>query len=412
MSKKLILIALTPFLFAGCHKKRAEEEKIARIDLVDSYKTVRKVNLSEIAQSIEYIPLGGDSSIIIDEIRSPEENIKFSDNMILVRDTSDEVFLFDASGNFLNKIGNKGRGPGEYTNLENIALLHDKNLVVLYDIYPKKVMFFTEKGALVKDLPVDLWSLGLVSNGTDLIFVNTLGTRQYSDFYGLTVMDTNGKILKRLLNKPEEEKLSENENFRLAGFKGNGYWLDGDFHYFENSTYSKSKIWKINDNYELQGKYEINIGEEGKMPLRMQTEGKILDLARLIKYNTIESLVESSNHIFARIYYAKDKRLNHVFYDKSKKSAVSVRFDKINRKGINFAFYNDLDGGLPFWPTGKISDNKFYMLTYGYRLKEYMEGRSPASELIGDKYKERFLALTENTEIKDNPILMVVTLKN
>ena len=67
-----------------------------------------------------------------------------------------------------------------------------------------------------------------------------------------------------------------------------------------------------------------------------------------------------------------EKRIHNIYYDKTTEQSSCVEFKRPSGRGIHFSFNNDIDGGIPFWPMGMASDNKVFMLTYGYEIKDYL----------------------------------------
>ena len=87
-----------------------------RINIYDQRDHYEKVNLSEVADSIVYIPLETtDSCLLSDELQ-----IFYGKDAIFVGDQKNERFYrFDKHGSFLNTIGQKGEGPADYTSALN-----------------------------------------------------------------------------------------------------------------------------------------------------------------------------------------------------------------------------------------------------------------------------------------------------
>tara|TARA_B100000809_G_scaffold253315_1_gene289200 strand:- start:2366 stop:2698 length:333 start_codon:yes stop_codon:yes gene_type:complete len=74
------------------------------IDLTQTFKNKNKINLSEVAINIEYIPLQTDTANLISDIRTPHKNVELFKNNILINDLG-QLYLFNKKGSFLNKIG-------------------------------------------------------------------------------------------------------------------------------------------------------------------------------------------------------------------------------------------------------------------------------------------------------------------
>lgn len=75
-------------------------------------------------------------------------------------------------------------------------------------------------------------------------------------------------------------------------------------------------------------------------------------------------------------------------------------------------FVNDWDGGIDFWPTGQLNDNQVFMPITPLQFKKLVSEEAVKTEDI--KYpekKSKLLKLISSLDETDNPILMVVTLK-
>jgi hypothetical protein len=83
-----------------------------------------------------------------------------------------------------------------------------------------------------------------------------------------------------------------------------------------------------------------------------------------------------------------------------------------NRIGKYFSFNNDIDGGLPFWPDGIISEDKVFSLIYAYDLKKHINEQKNRIGKSNTIHNEKIQKLINNANLIDNPIIMIVTLKN
>jgi hypothetical protein len=98
--------------------------------------------------------------------------------------------------------------------------------------------------------------------------------------------------------------------------------------------------------------------------------------------------------------------MKYIIYNKSTKVVINV-FEKT----INLV--NNIDGGLPFWPDGQLSDGRLYMLMDVGDLKNHIE----AGKIISTRLKVPYI-ISDNlknivslSKLNDNPILMIITLK-
>ena len=175
--------------------------------------------------------------------------------------------------------------------------------------------------------------------------------------------------------------------------------------YWENNY---DTIWRITNDFKAIPKYFINIGEK-KIPIENATSKNVFNFKYFSKFDKITELYETKNHLFIRAFF--NKKLNDIYYDKKMNISKSVKFSKPFGKGSHFSFYNDIDGGLPFWPMGNVSDNKLFMLVFGYEMRDYIARKGKDFDALDKNGREKLLKLVEKSKISDNPILMVVTLK-
>lgn len=109
---KATFIAITMLLLAGCQEKH---ETSGMVEIHPDKFVDTQLKLSDIAEELEYIQL--DTARIV----NPRWQIKMTDQYIFVA-ARDELLQYDRKGKFIQTIGTKGQGPGEFTSCTNIAL--------------------------------------------------------------------------------------------------------------------------------------------------------------------------------------------------------------------------------------------------------------------------------------------------
>ena len=65
-------------------------------------------------------------------------------------DGENNLVNYNNRGGFISKIGNVGRGPGEYPSIENFALLSTDNLIAIHSMYLRKALIYNYNGVLKK----------------------------------------------------------------------------------------------------------------------------------------------------------------------------------------------------------------------------------------------------------------------
>lgn len=127
--------------------KNTTEETEIGIELPDKENLV---NLSEIVDSVSFVPLATNDSCRIGSV----DKLIVMDKCFIVVDKSSaaSVFVFDKSGRFLNKIGDRGHSNKEYLRLEDVAV--NGNKVYILDSKGKKVICYDISGKYIENYPL------------------------------------------------------------------------------------------------------------------------------------------------------------------------------------------------------------------------------------------------------------------
>lgn len=122
-------------LIACTNEKNQELETIA----VSAAKT-SEINISEIAESVQMIPLETNDSCLISYISS----IDICNNYIFINSGGRSIIQFDTNGNYIRQIGRQGKGPAEYLYPGNITC--DINNQKIYISDYRQIHCFDFKG--------------------------------------------------------------------------------------------------------------------------------------------------------------------------------------------------------------------------------------------------------------------------
>lgn len=169
----------------GCN--RSHESNILEIDVNFS----KNDNLpNEVISGVDYIPLEtNDESLIgrISKILVTDERIYILDAMM-----SRALFVFDNHGNFLFKIKRIGKGPGEYTELNDFTLFQDKIILLAF----KSVLFFNTDGKFLFSEEIETIADNIIvkSEAEVYLFQNYFLDR--SNFVDKHIIKTNLKFTK------------------------------------------------------------------------------------------------------------------------------------------------------------------------------------------------------------------------
>ncbi len=398
--KGLMFFIIISFVAVSCNEKSREKEDIKEINITGAYDRDDKVLLSEVADSISYIPLETDSSCFIGKIRDPDKNIQFADDRFFISDGND-LFSFENSGKFLFKIGRQGKGPGEYYRIDNFTILNKQKLVLIYSAALQKLLIYTFDNRHVNSIKIDFLPFQLSSLQDEyIVFGSGKGRRDLTDYYTLSILNIKGEPVSKLIYRDWEKEIEKRDKLGL-------FYVAHFYNYYDTLSYWEyqyNKIWRITGKEHAYQEYYINLGPD-IFPREYLLEsanklgkgdGNFADLWRF---------TETNRYFFFRVGYKR--YLKHILFDKKSKELFNVHHID---NGHKFEFVNDIDGGMTFWPEGLVFGNRVFSIVYGYEvyqkiLKNKYEVKQPGEY---NNLKE----IVQNSSIMDNPILMVVHLKN
>ncbi|MBR5855665.1 MAG: 6-bladed beta-propeller [Bacteroidales bacterium] len=330
------------FIFCGCQNKNADAINVIPLKDALVLSNSEEILLSKYASDIDYIALAADSSVML----PGPESLKLravGDDILLCREMmsskSPACFRFSSDGVFLNGIGTTGNGPGEYARLMNdISLsVHQKEQIDVFD--GGKLITFDLEG-------------------------NCISEKRKSEF-----TDEEREIYAIGKNKPNIYSYYKIPSITNVG-SDTVRSINGEVRYIFDF-----------------GNYSATLPKDRKVMLRAST------------YAETDGFI-----LFETLYFFK------AFPNLSKRQMVcEMVYDKITGKTTAIkteeslpldGFTNDLDNGVPFWPS-LTTQNKMYQLVDAITFIDW------AGQFNSPKMKEVASKLTEES----NPVLIVVTLK-
>ena len=385
------VILLFAILFSFSCSKNKNSGELKTIHILEAEKW--ELTISEIAESIEYLPLAGDS------VLATIMKVVHANGEYFVKDNKSKFLRFDKNGNLKNQIGRRGKGPGEYRYVSNFVVHPDGN-VYISGGKEGKIMVFSPEGKFLRtfDISQKYVSSFEVLNDNFLLYFGP-GAEHIPE--NMEIVDTNGTILKTFKNQFKFER-----GRAILSFTGECimYPLQGKLHFKE--IFSDTLFYF--DEEERIPKIILNSGDNRFSP-KARTKA-IKDLSadpRSPSNAMIESVIqhylfESSRYLF---YSYGFNREGHILV-LDKKSGQQIEIDK--EVGIR----NDLDGGPNITLKMTKDDNTVFAWVDAFELKAHV-----ASETFKNstpKYPEKkkeLEQLANSLDENDNPVLMLVKLK-
>ncbi|HPM02860.1 MAG TPA: 6-bladed beta-propeller [Candidatus Cloacimonadota bacterium] len=353
----------------------------------------KEITLSQIADEVSYIQL--DNTFPLDLIIS---SIKFTNTEIYLNSRDLGILAFDRNGKFINRIGGIGRGPGEYLGYLTFCVNDKSGTVYVLDI-GNVIKVFSRAGQFIRSFSFKGYG-PVIEN---MVFYDTKLFIQYaaqykSSDYEWIFCDTLGNVIKK-----QERHLPEFTNnwgapYPICIFEKKICYYNG----FADTVFS------ISSDMEEIPSMIISPAEH-----RVPRSNLSLEQIRSGKYLILGTILET-NHYFIIIYsYHKTYHLT-IIYKRNHESFLIDLKDwnhGIYRNGIT----NDIDGGHYFIPEEYFSENgKEYMV--GVLYPSQIRGRLASEEFKNTipKYpeeKKELIKLAESLKDTDNPVLVLVRLK-
>lgn len=212
---QLVLISCMPFIFMACNKNAETNPEFAWVNTDSIAADVKFIEIEEgkphtvnfakakkygaldvalISDSIKAVKLSTDE----DNIIGCAQKIIYNDErlFILDRKKSKGIFVFSKNGQFLNKIGTLGQGPGEYAEPTDFDVYDGK--VYVLDQLQSRLNIYELDGEYVssKRMPFIATALSIANDST-IYFNNIDADNQHlNDLinYSIYITDSNFKI--------------------------------------------------------------------------------------------------------------------------------------------------------------------------------------------------------------------------
>jgi hypothetical protein len=374
------LIILLPLL-VFCSAPKNKPEGLTVLDLSQDITIESKLKLSQIADDINYTKLESNPECFIKRI----EQFSITRNYILIYDLGQpKVLLFDRQGKFIRKIGNMGKGPGEYNRPNDVRLSRDEKYILIMDF--KKVIRFGFDGKLIGETKLPDFAMSIDTFDDGLIGFFSPSNSVMMDNYSIAFLDWDGNCTGKLL-KRGQEKLKSWKACRMAMF----YIMNDEVRI--NDGYSDTVYAVRHDRTILP---EIVIKDpHGNEERSIENPNFWLDV-----------WMETPDYLF---FNGPFQKMMHPMYLEKKTGLVyHIPFNKDLK---TFGIPNDLDGGAPFWPS-RYQDGSVYRFQDSERLKSVLDHELIDKSVYKDqKLRDRLVAFKATLTEEDGPVLIEIKLK-
>lgn len=375
-----------------------ERNEFFVIPYEDALRNKKTINLSDIAEEVNYIPLQTDSNCLL--ARKPEYH--FTEQYIFV-ENRDHVLVFDYTGKFIRKIGTPGKGPNEIDLIRKTVVNERDKTIALQTNWSRKLLYFSFDGTFIESIPVpDI--MYMYTLGKDRFVIYDMCSSGYEDYF-LMLTNRNNDTLSTVKNHFKWENTT-GSSYSISYWSFYPYYSYQDKPYFK-SMYNDTVYTVTGDNfvpayYIDLGKYRLPDDARFENPVSMEKFRRVQNLYYLA------SAVEAAGYVFVTSFTYADSLPQNILHQPGNAESTFL----VKEYGESAGFINDWDGGPEFWPEGKANDQTLFMPVSPIKLMDMIgEGDFADTDVVYPDRKKELMNMIKGLKEEDNVVLMVVKLK-
>ena len=382
------VVAFRLFIFP----QKTLQEQIVKITVNPPAQDIGELMLSEVAESVEYVPLQTTDSNLIGNVNIFDVS---SNYIVVLCSKTSIVYLFKRNGEFISQIGSPGLGPEEYPpkQVGSLFIDEDNKQILIQCNSPSRFMIYNLiSGKHEKNISLDE-STGKFLRKQDNAFLvstkNVDGNVPY--VYEIRARDFN--LMNEQIKTVAFETMGSGKTMFPAPIN---YEYKGRIQTKERTL--NDTIYGLDKDVILKPIYTLNAGNyEVTTELRGDA---VNSFNRIPNYVVFLSIAETKNNLlFSYVYQRKDI---FDYYDKTKQKTYHLS----SEKGIP----NDYDGGIDYWPQRQDND-LWYAFVHAHQFEEQMELQKKLTPKGSQQAVEKYNTMLKKLAPDDNPVLVIVKLK-
>ena len=381
-----ISLFLVSLLLLSCSKQ--EDKVILNSIIINPDICQNYIDLSPILEdNVEIIKLETSEDCLISDI----DRLEFKEDKIFILDRNGQnMFVFNNKGKYINNIGHRGSGPGEFAYIWDFAFVN--NLLYVHDILTHKYTIYNQNGKYVNDLKNIPHHHSILSFDKIVYFVGNYLDPDLGD-YNLYKYSISSKKIMTFL--PYDKKIRE---------KAMTYGVKSQVAKYKNKAlvmYPKDDILYEVDSNTVLPKYKI-VFTKYNIPEDM----KGLDGFSIFRYarknNFIVGLEYIQNSLDYLVgYFAHGNRYKYFIYDKNLEKSKNGDMFNISSIGgvfISNFFTND--------------DNEFVAILDADDFSEMWKSSYNRGNFANEENRMKMEEMYKSTNPGDNPIIIKFKFKS
>lgn len=309
------ILILLPFMFLSCTEtgtKRGNGKFAVNLDTIP---TIEELHLSSFIEKEECSIVLLDT--VTDALMGEINKLNVYDNYIITLDRNvyKGILAFDKSGKFLRKIGQKGKGPGEYVSPSDFTCsLEDDEFFVLDSQLRKILIYRLSTGEFLRDIRIEPYALRIHYYEGNLYVDNPS--------YGQYKSSSEGLLARINIKTGKCEEYTISPDTFNAGYDGSlsnegGPFLQSGTGQFNYSQVFANTILKKENSHlypylQFISKDWANTNDIAE--INMKDFNAIRKLVAKKKYYCINCFMETEDVIFCR--FRRGVQTPYFFYDR------------------------------------------------------------------------------------------------
>jgi len=419
--KPFALFSILTIIIISCENNDSYLH-VPEIDIETEIENMKIITISQFADDIEYLTLETDSrSLIMDYT-----NYNIGEEEIIFINPGMSLVLFDRTGKFVAKFGDRGKGPGEYLSVMDLSVLGEK----VFFRSGKDLYEFSLFGEFIQKYtgilaPQDKYQLEYITFVDDsLLFGHIQNNDGQTPIKGMLI-NKKGSVRK----KYDNFDILENKGSRINGGSTQVYTFNNSVHFKEQFN---DTLFYIDNDFNLIPKFSFIMGDL-KMPESIRSDF-FEYFQKMNNYYAIENILETPHYLFLDINFGNHFPANRLtplkgagpggadlttnttnclaVYSKETSELQFCKPTTTDNPFFTSGLYNDIDAGPRFFPSSQVNDSTFVMLVNPFDLKKHVESEEfKESRPLYPEKKNELKMLADSLDENDNPVLMFVTLK-
>jgi hypothetical protein len=417
---KFFIGSIILLVFSGCSNGQKNVNPLPVINIETNMKNMQEIYLSQFSDNIKYVPLETFNDMVFTGIW----DCTFSDSFFIAKDLR-KCLMYNYKGEFILKIGNQGRGPGEYQySMNTVFGLNNKIYIQsLYDLIEYNIdgtYSAKHKNTFRSDNDyIASWMFI-----KDSLIFGKVASATGSEKYKALIINLGGQTkyyFKNYINFNRIKPLASNdEQFaNIYAFQDRIFFKEA----YNDTLFSLTK------QFQLSPEYVITLGSFTK-PLSAREDLSMEAMRKMGDYMNVGNVFQTNKYLFIDCFFSNQfpaKRLiprvvygditsmyntRNVLgiYDKNTGDFVFCKPTSTDNPLFTSGLFNDIDAGPRFFPQKMVNDSTMAMWIDAVKLKNHVQ--SDDFKNLKPKYPEKKKAL-ENLASKlteyDNAVLVFVT---